>query len=89
MDLIDRREPYDFGYTPITVEGEPENDTMMDFGILKLRAGEEHALVTEKKLLTSCLLVPLPLRSTEKKQATRTSLFHESCPCLHVPAGTM
>ena len=85
MDLIDRREPYDFGYTPITVEGEPENDTMMDFGILKLRAGEEHALVTEKKLLTSCLLVPLPLRSTEKKQSNKNIAIPRILPvCMYL-----
>ena len=89
MYLIDRREPYDFGYTPITVEGEPENDTMMDFGILKLRAGEEHALVTEKEVAYLLLAGSVTFTfNGEEAKATRTSLFHESCPCLHVPAGT-
>ena len=50
MLLIDRKEPYGWGYTPITTEGEATLDTMIDFGILRLRAGEVHREKTEKEV---------------------------------------
>lgn len=88
MLLIDRKEPYGWGYTPITVEGEETLDTMIDFGILRIKAGDVYRAKTDKE--TAYLLMEGSAGfkfDREEASAERTSLFHESCPCLHVPAG--
>ena len=48
MKLIKQQEPYGWGYTAITTEGEAVLDTMMDFGILRLKKGESR-LSRERK----------------------------------------
>lgn len=89
MLLIDRKEPYGWGYTPITEEGEPQNDTMMDFGILKLKAGEKYEVVTEKEVAYLLFDGAAEFSFDGKvEKGERSSLFHESCTCLHVPVGT-
>lgn len=88
MLLIDKKGPYCWGYTPITTEGEAQHDTMIDFGILKVRAGEVYREKTAKE--TAYLLMEGSVTFKYANQiasAERESLFHESCPCLHVPAG--
>ncbi|MCK9526317.1 MAG: 5-deoxy-glucuronate isomerase, partial [Limnochordia bacterium] len=89
MKLINRKEPYDWGYTAITTEGEAVQDTLMDFGILRLQKGKSQRLVTEKEV--AYLLMDGAVRFTYGDQvarAQRSSIFHESSPCLHVPPGT-
>jgi|LSQX01.1.fsa_nt_gb 5-deoxy-glucuronate isomerase len=89
MKLISRKEPYDWGYTDITTEGEQVRDTMMDFGILRLPQGKTESVVTEKEV--AYLLMDGAAKFTfagQTVRAQRTSLFHESCSCLHVPAGS-
>lgn len=89
MDLINKREPYDWGYTPITKEGEAQNDTMMDFGILKLKKGESHEEVTTKEVTYLLMDGTVAFEyDGQKSEGKRTSLFHESSTCLHVPIGT-
>ena len=88
MLLIDRKEPYGWGYTPITTEGEATDDTMIDFGILKIKAGDVYRVKTEKETAYLLMHGSAEFRfGGETASAERTSLFHESCPCLHVPAG--
>lgn len=90
MKLIDRKEPYGWGYTSITKEGEAQKDTMMDFGILKLKKGEDYQDTTSKE--TAYLLMDgaaVFSYDGQEEKAERKSLFHESCTCLHVPAGTV
>ncbi|HBG02189.1 MAG TPA: 5-deoxyglucuronate isomerase [Firmicutes bacterium] len=88
MKLLKRKEPYDWGYTSITTQGEASKDTMMDFGFLRLKSGEVRDLVTKKE--TAYLLTEGDVEFTfDDRQVTgrRESLFHESATCLHVPAG--
>ena len=81
MLLIDRKEPYGWGYTPITTEGEATLDTMIDFGILRLRAGEVHREKTEKEVAYLLMDGSAEFKfGDETASAERTSLFHESCP---------
>ncbi|MDI9484766.1 MAG: 5-deoxy-glucuronate isomerase [Bacillota bacterium] len=89
MKLIKQQEPYGWGYTAITTEGEAVLDTMMDFGILRLKKGESQKVVTEKE--TAYLLMEGAVQFTydgQEVKGERNSVFHESCTCLHVPAGT-
>ena len=76
---------FGWGYTDITKEGETSEDTMMDFGILRLKAGTiyESDLKKERALLLMKGEVSFFVDETEKK-ATRNSLFDERPSCLHV-----
>jgi 5-deoxy-glucuronate isomerase len=80
--------PFGYGYTPIT-EIEGANASMlMDFGILRLRPGEEWEDEEEKEraflLMTGSVRVGWGERS---KTITRDSLLDQGPWVLHVPPG--
>lgn len=79
---------FQWGYTPITEEGETSGNTMMDFGILRLEAGKtyESSLPKERAFLLLSGDVVF-FFDEEKREARRLSLFDEGPTCLHVPEG--
>ncbi|NLJ24476.1 MAG: 5-deoxy-glucuronate isomerase [Firmicutes bacterium] len=78
--------PFRWGYTTVTTEDEAQANTMMDFGFLRLKAGEVYEEKSPKE--TAFLLmsgsVTLSLNG-KKHKANRQSLFHEDPSCLHLP----
>ncbi len=88
MFLLKNKE-FGWGYTVITKEGEISENTMMDFGILRLEAGKnyEHGLEKERAFLLMKGEVSFFIDETEKS-ATRKSLFDEGPSCLHVDQKT-
>ncbi len=76
------------GYNLVTKEGESSNDTMMDFGILRLEKGKsyESSLGKERAFLLMKGKVYFSFEG-EKEEAKRDSLFDEGPSCLHVPKG--
>ncbi len=83
---ISQQPPFGWGYTPITKDGTSLEGTMMDFGVLRLRSGETYscALPLERAFLVLEGKLTL-VYGSEQQTAERTSLFHQSPICLHVP----
>ena len=88
MYHLKHESPFKAGYTAITEEGEPTNDTMMDFGILLLKPEElyECALKKERAFLLMKGKVTFNFHGTEKS-GERQSLFEENPVVLHAPQG--
>lgn len=87
MLRIRQEVPFKYGYNSITKMGEIENDTMMDFGILRLAKGQTEVLVDSKKE-SAILLVQgeVSLKWCGQKQTIkRTSCFSENSWVLHIP----
>lgn len=83
------RKGFPDGFTWITSEGEPEVDTGIDFGILRVRSGEVVEETTEKE--TALLLMrgdAAVFWDGRSGRVHRRSLFDEAPFVLHVPAGT-
>jgi 5-dehydro-2-deoxygluconokinase len=55
--IIKKNNGFDFGLTKITSRLEQENNTMMDFGILKLKAGDVYDLSGEPDMEYACILL--------------------------------
>jgi 5-deoxy-glucuronate isomerase len=73
----------------ITRAGEPEHDTGIDFGLLRLREGETLDLTSSDE--TAALLLEGTVTFhwvNGERQASRHSLFEEDPIALHVPAGS-
>lgn len=88
--LLRRPEGFAFGYTPITGIGEESHDTGMNFGIIKMRGGEERDLTS--KLESACLLMDGKVTfrwSGEERTVERTSIFEEEPFALHLPPGCL
>ncbi len=85
---IPRQSPYGWGYTPITEDGSDLKGTMMDFGVLRLQEGETYncELPLERAFLVMAGQMQLAWGDL-KQTVERTSLFHQSPICLHVPGG--
>ncbi len=81
--------PFRWGYTTVTTEDEAQANTMMDFGFLRLKAGEtyEEQSPKESALLLMTGKVTFAYDGKES-QAERNSLFHENAACLHLPPNT-
>ncbi|MGH8251735.1 MAG: 5-deoxy-glucuronate isomerase [Steroidobacteraceae bacterium] len=77
------------GFTAITTAGEPDADTGISMGVLRLAAGERHAatLAGESALLLMSGRVIGQLGGLGFELA-RNSLFDDAPACLHAPAGT-
>ena len=79
---------FPFGWSPITGVGTTRKDTGMDFGVLRLRAGEEHAgdpaqeeaFLLMEGAVTFCF-------DDNKVDARRSSLFDEDPHALHHGPG--
>jgi 5-deoxy-glucuronate isomerase len=84
MRIRNERE-FPVGYTEI---GAHHVETLMDFGILRLRSGQAHRSRTSKEraflLLTGSVEIAW---DGQKARASRSSLFDEAPWCLSLPAG--
>jgi 5-deoxy-glucuronate isomerase len=87
--LITRhREGFEPGYTAITRAGEPGDEAGISMGVLRLAAGESHAVTLAQE--TAFLLMEGRIAGEVGGLAfelARRSLFDESPACLHAPAG--
>lgn len=80
-----------YGYNPITTMDEKEDNTMMEFGILRLAKDQVESLVDDDKE-SAILLIQgeVSLRWTGQKQIIkRSSCFDENPWVLHVPKNVM
>lgn len=84
------RQPAGFapGLTWVTRAGEADRDTGMDFGILKLAAGERRALASAAETAALLLAGEVRFRSAlGERPARRASLFDDEPVALHVAGG--
>lgn len=83
----ENRRGFSMGYTAITREGEDKEDTGIDFGILKLKAGETFREKTGKETAYLHMNGTLQVNSDEKEYSnTRSSLFDDAPFCVHTPS---
>lgn len=90
VHITDYRDGFKPGLTLITRFDEPEDNTGIGFGILKLAAGETHEVVAETE--TAWLLmdgeVAIDINNGRREaQFSRHSVFDESASCIHVAKG--
>ncbi|HET6451309.1 MAG TPA: 5-deoxy-glucuronate isomerase [Spirochaetia bacterium] len=80
--------PFSYGYTPITEVGGRHAEALMDFGILRLRAGETWHPVPgrERALLLLTGTLDLEWTGGKKTRVSRSSYFDEAPWCLSLPA---
>jgi 5-deoxy-glucuronate isomerase len=86
--LTNHRSGFGPGFTPITVLG-ADNPSAIALGVLRLRAGERHRLSIERE--TAWLLMDGEASGDVDGQRfafSRSSLFDESCSCVHAAAGS-
>src|SRR6186713_504467 len=77
------------GYTAITTAGEPGDESGISMGVLKLRAGESHAVTLGAE--TAYLLMEGRIAGQVGDltfELSRASLFDDSPAALHASAGT-
>lgn len=88
MMKIRQDEPFKYGYNVITTMDENVNNTMMDFGILKLARGQAET-DTEQKERAFLLIKGEVILEWENMKETvqRNSFFDENPWVLHVPKG--
>jgi 5-deoxy-glucuronate isomerase len=91
MDAIisKHRDGFGPGYTQITTAGEPGDDTGISMGVLKLAAGERHAVTLGAE--TAFLLMSGRISGEVGGigfDLARASLFDDSPAALHASAGT-
>lgn len=87
MLRIKQDEDFKFGYNSITTMGESEDNTMMDFGILKLSKGQTETIY-EKEKETAILLIygEVNIEWQDRKEVVRrNSCFDDNPWVLHVP----
>lgn len=86
--IIKQNGTFKAGYTPITHIDDKENNTMMDFGILKLMKGQEEVSAGNKERAYLLILGEVTMQWGENKVTVRRDSFLDESPwCLHVPAG--
>jgi 5-deoxy-glucuronate isomerase len=86
--LIRQPEGFSYGYIPITESGGRHSETLMDFGILRLRPGDrvDSSAGLERAYLLLDGEVELAWGGGERR-IQRHSLFDEPPWCLQLPAG--
>lgn len=86
---IRNEQGFPFGYTPVTESTGRHAETLMDFGILRLRKGETHRFAAGKERALLILHGTLEIAWEEKKiRIRRESLFDQSPWCLHLSVET-
>lgn len=89
MIQIRQGKPFKYGYNPITRMDEAEDNTMMDFGILRLAKGQTETMLDDAKETAFLLIsgeVTLKWQGNEKT-IKRNSCFDDDPWVLHVPKG--
>lgn len=79
--------PFEYGYTAITVMDETEDNTMMDFGILRLAKGQSEYLLETNKEVAILLIKGEVIFSWagKERRVQRSSCFDENPWVLHFP----
>ena len=85
--IIRHKEPFHVGYNPVAVVGEQKNDTQMEFGIVKMAAGQKETFSCADKekaylLITGDIIIEW---QDKEERLTRGSFLDENSICLHVP----
>ena len=89
MIKIRQNEQFKYGYNKITTMDELQDNTMMDFGILRLAACQTEVLIDETKESAILLIqgqVTLEWQGN-KRAIKRNSCFDEDPWVLHIPKG--
>lgn len=86
--IVQKQRPFDWGYTPITSLDGPHSDMMLDFGILKLKAGEQTSCTLPLERAWMLLKGKITF-SWDEGSATseRQSCIDESPVVLHAPSA--
>jgi 5-deoxy-glucuronate isomerase len=88
MLRIRPEKPFDYGYNPITTIDERENNTMMDFGILRLAKNQVNIDSEAKERVFLLITGQISLSWENNVEIIkRNSCFDESPWVLHVPKG--
>ena len=88
MIRIRQDEPFKYGYNPITIIDEKEDNTMMDFGILRLAKNQVEIDKEEKERAFLLIKGEVTFEYEGKKEnALRNSCFDEAPWVLHVSKG--
>ncbi|MEG1255613.1 5-deoxy-glucuronate isomerase [Clostridium sp.] len=87
MYKVKHENPFKLGYNSITTMEETENNTMMDFGILRVTKGHVEVLLEAEKEMALLLVIgEVTLKwNGEEKNIKRSSCFDEDPWVLHVP----
>jgi 5-deoxy-glucuronate isomerase len=89
LHLANHRDGFPIGMTWVTTVNDPEDNTGIAFGVLKLKAGEALEQTAEGEtawlLMTGAVAISIGNVSKDWK---RDSIFDESPKCIHVPSGT-
>lgn len=87
MLRINQEKPFNYGYNPITTIDEKEDNTRMDFGILKLSKGQTETDFEDDKEILFLLIQGEVTFEWEGNRETvkRASCFDEDPFVLHVP----
>ena len=89
--LIKQKKAFDYGYTSITQRNESELDTGIEFGILKIKAGNSfEEILNENEECAYLLMSGICLFEYNgiTHEAERQDLFTEDPTVLHVSKGT-
>ncbi|VBB08229.1 kdui/iolb isomerase [Lucifera butyrica] len=89
MLRIRQKGAFAYGYTPITTMEETEDNTLMDYGILRLARGQAEELCDPAKESALLLIQGAVTLAWEGKEQTirRQSCFDDNPWVLHVPRG--
>lgn len=86
--IIKQNGPFKTGYNPITNIDDKENNTMMDFGILRLTKGKKEVNAENKERAYLLIKGEVNFRwGSSSKTVKRDSFLDENPWCLHVPTG--
>lgn len=86
--IIKQKGSFKTGYTPITSIDEKENNTMMDFGILKLVKDQIEVNSEDKERAYLLIQGEITLEWGNNEKIVRRDSFLDEGPwCLHLPAG--
>ena len=86
--LVRGKGAFAYGYTSITEIGGRHSETLMDFGILRLRAGETHRASGGREKAFLLLTGTLDVSSAGmERRVSRASFFDDPPWCLSLPAG--
>ncbi len=86
--IIKQRQPFSEGYNSITELGGKSAEMLMDFGILKLDAGDSEANQDAKERAYLLITGEVVFKWLDKEvSAKRENCFDQEPWCLHVPTG--
>ncbi len=86
--IIKQRQPFSIGYNSITELDGKSSEMMMDFGILKLNAGDKETNDDQKERAYLLISGEVIFKWLDKEvTAKRDNCFGQEPWCLHVPAG--